>query len=182
MMRREISIVALWTLGTLGAAAFLAPSSLTASDPAVTPQAVVEVDGVTLSLLPKPELAAGQKPSVVLLAKNNSNKPATAAYSLRMLADPPVSPWSRMVPTPKTVWHTKGSVQLAAGESREITIATDTDIPQGNNATFLLAPAAAPQNAIRALTLPGAATIAQGNVPQLVVQVEPQPLVESGSE
>ena len=143
MTRRNAAVAAVWAMGSFSLAlAGFWPGALRATDEAQPVLAQVErpalsTEGCRISVLVE-ELrqanvdagdlayAPGDKPVFRVVAVNTTGEAKTIPCELEMLATKPVSPFSRMMPTPSSIWKTKLNIALSPNETR--TIAVEADI------------------------------------------------------
>jgi hypothetical protein len=76
--------------------------------------------------------APGDKPVFRVVAVNTTGEAKTIQCELVMLATKPVSPFSRMMPTPSSIWKTKLNIALSPNETKTIAVEPDIALPAGS--------------------------------------------------
>lgn len=149
MTRRNAAVAAVWAMGSFSLAlAGFWPGALRATDeaqPALTQveRPALAADGCRISVLMDESqqaeaqagglaYAPGDKPVFRVVAVNTTGEAKTIPCELEMLATKPVSPLSRMMPEPSSIWKTKLNIALSPNETKTIAVEPDIALPAGN--------------------------------------------------
>ena len=96
--------------------------------------------GCTFSIAAIEEaIKAGDKPTLKLTATNPTDEPVEATVSVNMTSMAPMSPLSRMMPMPRSLWDRECTVGLKAGETKTLTLSPDVELPAGQVVSLQLA-------------------------------------------
>ena len=88
--------------------------------------------GCTFSIASLKEfILAGDRPTLELTATNPTDGPVEATVSVNMTSMAPMSPMSRMMPMPRTLWKRECTVGLKAGETKTLTLKPGVTLPAG---------------------------------------------------
>ena len=74
-----------------------------------------------------------------LVAVNTTDHDRELTWDANMTSSQMVSPMSRVMPTPKSIWHEGRSIALTAGETKVIPLATDTALADRSNVAAISA-------------------------------------------
>ena len=97
------------------------------------------IDGCQVSLRRldgKPE--AGSPPAVELKVVNPTDQAVELELAVSLMSRQPVSPLSRMIPMPRSLWQQKCRLSAAPGETRRLKLTTNANVPPGHTSHFTL--------------------------------------------
>ncbi len=103
-------------------------------------QPTLTCSGVQLSAKPAGDQAikAGDQPQFKLTAVNSTSETKTANFQVALTCTAPISPLSRAIPVPETVWHEDETLTLKAGEKRTVLLKPRTSIAANKAFTVYL--------------------------------------------
>ena len=184
--RRDIAWVAVWALGTVGAAALIWGSGRSVANDVQTPPApVFQTDGVNVRIEPIAEapLRLGEPARVRLVAENPGSADVSSRVRVQLMATAPSSPLSRVLPFPRSFYECERDLIVRAGQSLVVELTSEQPVPAGS-ITAVISDAARSQQEpagnsvpVHALTAPGAvvfglgSTVPEGQVAQAQVNL-----------
>ena len=125
--------------------AMLGPVQVGAEDPpkGIKPmiaQPKLTVDGCEFTLATdKPAYKQGESPVLTVEATNPTDKPVETTVRVNMSGFSPASFASRSLPAPQSLWFHDCQVELAAGETKTVTLPTKVELSALMNLSITLA-------------------------------------------
>jgi len=105
----------------------------------VIPQPEFTAQGCVFTLkTDKSVYEAGDKPAFEITAHNPSGETVEARVVVGISASAPVSPMSRMLPVPRSLWSHESAVRLSPGETKTVTVVSEAKLPEGQSIRITL--------------------------------------------
>lgn len=99
----------------------------------------LEIDGCVLVLTSdKKEYAPEEKPVLSIKATNPTRQAVKTSLSVNISATSPASRFSRRMVLPEILWTKQHPLTLSPGETRVVTLATETPLPKGKSISITM--------------------------------------------
>src|SRR5262249_20789396 len=144
MKLRSVMTVLLSAAVTAAATLLIAapPGGTAQAGPALKPVIVrpqLTSQGCTFTVTTdRAEYEAGQSPAIEVTATNPTDKAVEAKVWVTVTGTAPVSPRSRMLPIPVTLWSHEFAFSLKPDEKKSLTATCDAKLPAGHSVAILL--------------------------------------------